>query len=386
MAWVKVRPLVVLEKGAWDETKHPRGQPDNPGEFAPKQGGTVSRDRGGDYIDSKYLQPVSDDDIKEINHRDQTPEGDPPENSKLIAEFERNIATTKGDVSSVLKAKAVNSIISSSGQSLDKDIVSRFVQSWATMIAGVKPFPHLYLQKLTADMFDSPMSGWQKQQLTTAVHTAASERPAQLKYLKGRLTYLASVPDNAAPNFLQDRNFYTERYRKLYGKSLIEIANDPKVLNLICDSEDREEVGSIQSHGGFMAHKFTSPGFTDEEGNAFIKAMYDNTQGELRRMGYNPDDELVLFRGIALKPATLKKVEATMGKRVQYVGNSAESWTWNRATSLKFGDVCLATRVKAKDILAMPGTGYGCFLECELVVLGGHIKEVVAMESGEKHG
>jgi len=136
---------------------------------------------------------------------------------------------------------------------------------------------------------------------------------------------------------------------------------------------------------------------------SFIKAMYENTQAQLREVGIGPDDYIELYRGTtidALRTADGKDVfEAagvetptskygddwskaqvgsasdSVGRDYEYHGNAIESWSASRDTALEFmegdyDDVVLMMYVPAKNIVSTARTGLGCLNEAEVVIVG----------------
>ncbi len=126
-----------------------------------------------------------------------------------------------------------------------------------------------------------------------------------------------------------------------------------------------------------------------------VNAMYDSTQEKLKELGIK---EVALYRGMTLTKATIAKAstygtgevakqvfEVELNDRrfavddMDFTTNPASSYTLSPRIASEFsatiGDdsmrgVAIAEIVPAEHILGMPGAGYGCLQESELVVVG----------------
>lgn len=113
-------------------------------------------------------------------------------------------------------------------------------------------------------------------------------------------------------------------------------------------------------------------GYSLNEAKKLVKAMYDSTQERLASMGYGPDDEIPLFRGVRRTQGALKKYPLTNDTYL-YSGSPLESWTHSTYTAKQFAKGIkgvISMKVKRKNIFSTALTGIGCFNEGEVIVLG----------------
>ena len=109
---------------------------------------------------------------------------------------------------------------------------------------------------------------------------------------------------------------------------------------------------------------FESP----KEAEKLARAVYEETQTELAEMGYEPDDEIVLYRGIA----TDEYSEADLGV-ADYKGNAVESWTLLRRVATQFAEyegegIMVVASVPVSAVFAVPSVGLASSGEKEVIV------------------
>jgi len=96
------------------------------------------------------------------------------------------------------------------------------------------------------------------------------------------------------------------------------------------------------------------------------RAMYDQTQAELKRLG---------IKTLPVKRGSSGKRGVKSGNTIRVTSNPASSWSLNREIAAIFASsnngVVHHSNVPAERILSFPRTGSGCLDEEELVVLGG---------------
>jgi len=117
-----------------------------------------------------------------------------------------------------------------------------------------------------------------------------------------------------------------------------------------------------------------------EDERKVLRAMYDNTQAELKTAGFEPGDTVTLFRGTTSERVT--------GRRTwdveDYKGNAIESWSISKGAAKDFADgygtgsqgSVLSMNVPIENIIGTAVTGFGCVNEGEFVVLGSVPSEV----------
>lgn len=112
--------------------------------------------------------------------------------------------------------------------------------------------------------------------------------------------------------------------------------------------------------------------FSAEDAQSFSKAVYQNTQTKLKEAGFDPDDEIVLYRAYSIS-----NFEGKKGEVVNYEGNAIESWSFEKEVSesaalYEGGNnrVTLAMKVPVKNIFSTCMTGQGCWPEQEFIIFG----------------
>ena len=121
----------------------------------------------------------------------------------------------------------------------------------------------------------------------------------------------------------------------------------------------------------------------------FIKGMYKVTQAYLKDLGI---EYVRVYRGTGVTEA--KDIQGDSDFKSSGVGmvdvlqRPMSSWSFDEETALGFAanvidndfrdPMFLATLVPAGQVLGFPGTGFGCFEEGELVLLGGFPRKVMA--------
>ena len=139
------------------------------------------------------------------------------------------------------------------------------------------------------------------------------------------------------------------------------------------DLSDWQEQAIIKTEG-YLPTRTPSP-FTDDQVDKFLKAMYDNTQTQLRAAGI---DNVKLLRGIDLDAADLRALKETglrNGDTIIMNQNTMESWTLNESTSKDFGNLIIEVDVPVDRIIGSARTGFGCLDEYEFIVLGSNAEE-----------
>jgi 2'-5' RNA ligase len=98
-----------------------------------------------------------------------------------------------------------------------------------------------------------------------------------------------------------------------------------------------------------------------------LRAMYDNTQAWLAGLGYKPDDEILVYRGVHTHTA------AKPGEQVDYNGNAMESWSLTPKAALVFAKssgMVLAMKLPVRSFISTARSGSGCLNEGEILALG----------------
>jgi DNA polymerase III epsilon subunit-like protein/ribosomal protein S18 acetylase RimI-like enzyme len=121
----------------------------------------------------------------------------------------------------------------------------------------------------------------------------------------------------------------------------------------------------------------------------FLKTMYNLTQDRFKNYGVK---YLTLYRGTGVDEESLKidtGIEYNGIGDVEVLQRPMSAWTWLYGTALNFTNSRLAERagmfmgtiVPVEQVLSIPGTGFGCFEEAEVVLLAGKQRLVRAVTS-----
>jgi len=134
------------------------------------------------------------------------------------------------------------------------------------------------------------------------------------------------------------------------------------------------------------SNRIRSKGFVarDDE-RKVLRAMYNNTQAELKTAGYKPGDTVTLYRGYeGAKGSSIPD----RGTDVNYAGNAMESWSILPSIAGSFGSNpirgrVLSMNVPVENVLSIATTGFGCLPEGEFVILGsgkGNVAHVLSLD------
>ncbi len=148
------------------------------------------------------------------------------------------------------------------------------------------------------------------------------------------------------------------------------VLDDDRILGFSKEQTERHMVADIRFKNRYNA----------DQREAFLRTQYDRTQTELRGQGIKPDDLVTLYRGIAMPEATVDRIA---GKALVVRDNALVSTSTNRDTAIAFArgvggepmppghvGVLATMQVRARDIVGMATTGYGCLAEREIVIVG----------------
>lgn len=102
----------------------------------------------------------------------------------------------------------------------------------------------------------------------------------------------------------------------------------------------------------------------DAAADAFVKAMYKQTQDEFRKAGVK---SITLYRGASNDfPSGIY-----VGNVLSVKSNALESWTTQKPIARVFGHNIIKANVPVERIVGNATTGFGCLNEWEYVVIGG---------------
>lgn len=156
-------------------------------------------------------------------------------------------------------------------------------------------------------------------------------------------------------------------------------------VNSVAPQKERYIQGAMERSGWSRseAEKYApaglSPLMESDKQRAVLRAMYNETQAELKSRGIT---EVRLSRGVGLTPDLYELMNDSQENQwaLPIKTNSVESWSISSSVGSTFalakaGDgqvgVVFESIVPAERILSIPATGFGCLTEGEVVVLGG---------------
>ena len=202
--------------------------------------------------------------------------------------------------------------------------------------------------------------------------TAKSRKDAVCKKLAERTGLSKTTVNNLVGSWAKSSNdsdwdalFLQERASKIFGSPLSEWQ---KIKLRVVDGRESNIFKSKKSFYPYDSR--------EKAADAFLKAMYDETQEVLAR---HKITEVVVSRGITFNgPTTLTTMDP--GGLVIPSGNAMESWSesWGVARGFCESDYAavLSSKVPAQRVLSYPVTGFGCSDELEFVVLGNPGKDL----------
>jgi GNAT superfamily N-acetyltransferase len=121
----------------------------------------------------------------------------------------------------------------------------------------------------------------------------------------------------------------------------------------------------------------------------FLRTMYDNTQQELKNQGIK---HLLVYRGTGVDQEAVKidtGIEYNGIGDAEIIQRPMSAWAWLHGDAFNFATsrlqeragMFMGTIVPVEQVLSIPGTGFGCFEEAEVVLLAGRNRLVRAVTS-----
>jgi hypothetical protein len=126
----------------------------------------------------------------------------------------------------------------------------------------------------------------------------------------------------------------------------------------------------------------------DEAAALTYDSIQERTQEYLRSKGYEPDDEILVYRGIDGPFGEQLSSKLEPGDSAEVVrSRPLSSWSLDPMTARSFSSqagVVVASKVRAGDIFSHFATGFGCMYENEVVLPAGAVKEAKVIYAGPK--
>jgi DNA polymerase III epsilon subunit-like protein len=121
----------------------------------------------------------------------------------------------------------------------------------------------------------------------------------------------------------------------------------------------------------------------------FLRTMYDNTQQEFKNRGIK---HLLVYRGTGVDQEAVKidtGIEYNGIGDAEIIQRPMSAWAWLHGDAFNFATsrlqeragMFMGTIVPIEQVLSIPGTGFGCFEEAEVVLLAGKNRLVRAVTS-----
>ena len=105
----------------------------------------------------------------------------------------------------------------------------------------------------------------------------------------------------------------------------------------------------------------------------FLRTQYDSTQQAFAAKGFGPNDTMTLYRGME---AALPPVGTEFTGQLRPMSSFSTDPAVARAFAME-NSQCIKVEVPISSILSVPGTGFGCYEESEIVVLGNDVNGTV---------
>lgn len=121
----------------------------------------------------------------------------------------------------------------------------------------------------------------------------------------------------------------------------------------------------------------------------FLRTMYDNTQQEFKNRGIK---HLLVYRGTGVDQEAVKidtGIEYNGIGDAEILQRPMSAWAWLHGDAFNFATsrlqeragMFMGTIIPIEQVLSIPGTGFGCFEEAEVVLLAGKNRLVRAVTS-----
>lgn len=307
----------------------------------PHEQGFINREKLSGYFD-EFIEDTDRDDPTEVA-------GDSWENANV-------------DDRSAVKDRVVDTLVERTGSNYDD--MSSFVKQWSHS-SNDDDMRSLAIQRDAAEEFGVPLS-----EFTNDKIEEIGGREKRVEEQTGRIMSMYRRGEKL-PLWLSS-GIAAET-----GTPIREIEfseGDVGTVERLARTHFWDEIRYEAGGHGVEAER---PLFPSSQQRQYLRAMYNETQSQLRSQGLGPDDYIVLFRGVVLPGKTAGKWNTQ--DLVNIEGNAVESWSVSSNIALDFargkGDrenvgIVLSMAVPAKMILSTCTSGFGCLTEGEVTVLG----------------
>lgn len=339
------------------------GRPGEVGGSAPAEASPMTAPRESEYF-PQYVRGMDEHPISYIFHS----------LGKRIS-GPKYLRRDDEDVEGEFKHKVVTELAKAMGWENYK--ANAFIHSWANT-ANDHSMTSLEIQKAAAEVFDTQLSDWQKEKVE---ETQKDFETNVNRFVQNYQTILQAGREGKLADFERERYFDILKTAEHAGLKA------GAITSLDVSTEDIKKV-VLQMYREKKSTMDISLVNKEEAGRA-LAWMHQNTQAYIAHTTnlltgpgahLKPDDEVILFRGFTPDFEDQKSWKNIFpGEKVSYKGNALESWTFSPHEAKQFGILTVAARFKVKDIVGMPGLGFGCLLEDEVVVIDNRPRSEVSV-------
>ena len=230
---------------------------------------------------------------------------------------------------------------------IDPVLVHDFLHQWSVS-SNDENMRSLSMQEAASEEFGIELSDWQRKSIED--------------YRRGKLIYDEAIAfidsEKEKRGLLPEEHFSKEAWKEVRDSWHESHYSEGKLV------KDTVPLTEIMILSGRYSDYRSTPIMPRTDERKLLRTMYDDTQLQFKKMGYNSESEVTLFRGVQ----TVAEYE--LGATPSYKGNMLESWTVSPRTAYVFNFHVVAAKVKVKNMFSYPGTGLGCLPEGEIVIFG----------------
>ena len=136
-----------------------------------------------------------------------------------------------------------------------------------------------------------------------------------------------------------------------------------------------------QEKGAMKAEVDETIAFHGPALESFVRAQYAATQEALAQAGFKPEDTVTMYRGVENIPQVRK---AKPGTKLDFEQRPLSSFAWSPQTASGFADSLggvMEAQIPVSSIMGMPGVGFGCNNEYEVVCMASEQATLTKVET-----
>jgi hypothetical protein len=269
-----------------------------------------------------------------------------------------------GKKTEALKVAAMKSLAQRANISEEES--NQFIANWADS-SNDHNLSSLSIQKAAAEEFGGQLSTWQQERFTETLDGHKKQFGMNfLKYSKAK-----GMDPVAAVRAAAEEQAGTGSSFPFHAEFIEKQLQDGPVPKNALQAQELFERAALASVS---------------KSRKAVRAMHSATQELFNKWGIK---EVTAFRGFT----TPSKFFWQAGDVIKHESNALSSWSLERETASIFanpddedqGAYIVQSRIPASRIVAMPGTGFGCANEWEIVVMGGskQVEETRVIQGSE---